>query len=130
MEHVRNQREPAVKLLRGQFDRGSNRTCVPNNSFSTRTTGLSPAVTQQCPVTRAQTPKRYEPYIAPHSRTPAVTRANGCGGDSRTYSCMPLHLRDKIADSDKDIMDYSTRQTTRVGRKIHTPAQLFRWSMP
>ena len=91
--------------------------------FSTRTTGSSPAVAPQSLATRAHSPKRYEPYIAPHSQTPAATRANGRGGGSRTYSLVPLHLRDKIADSNKDITDYSARQTTRVGRKIHTPTR-------
>ena len=103
--------------------------------FSTRTTGSSPAVTPQSPATRADSPKRYKPYIASHSRILAVTRANGRGGVSRTYSHVPLHLRDKIADSDTDITDYSTRQITREGRKIHTLArfvqiQMVRWSMP
>ena len=34
-------------------------------------------------------------YIEPHSRAPAVSRANGNGGGLRTYSRIPLHLRGK-----------------------------------
>ena len=66
--------------------------------FSTRTTSSSLAITPQSPATRAHSPKRYKPYIAPHSRTPAVTRANGRGGGSRTYFRVPLHLRNSNGD--------------------------------
>ena len=108
--------------------------------FLTRTTGSSPAITPQSQATRAHLPKQNKPYIAPHSRTPAVTRANGSDGGSRMYSRVPLHLRDSntamndtnrrrdvrrnsnIADSEKDISDNSVKQTS-DGRKIHTPAR-------
>ena len=109
--------------------------------FSTRSTGSSPAITPQSQATRAHLPRQQKPYIALHSQTPTVTRANGSDGVSRTYSRVPLHLRDSstaindtnrrkdvrrnsnIADSDKDTSDNSVKQT-RVGREIHTPARL------
>ena len=42
---------------------------------------------------RVNLPKQFAPYVAPHSRTPAVSRANGSNGGLRTYSHVPLHLR-------------------------------------
>ena len=79
-------------------------------------------------------------YIAPHSRAPAVSRANGNGGGLLTYSRIPLHLRGKtpggadaviysnkrnrlnIVNRDKISTDATVRKT-RVGRKIQTPAR-------
>ena len=79
-------------------------------------------------------------YIAPHSRAPAVSRANGNGSGLRTYSRIPLHLRgktpvaaDAVFDSNKrnrsnivnrdKISTDTTMRKTRVGRKIQTPAR-------
>ena len=85
-------------------------------------------------------PKQFTPYIAPHSRTPDVSHANGNDGSLRTYSCVPLHLWGKtphttdkaktsnvrnnsdLADSDKIISDANVKQT-RVGQKIYTLAR-------
>ena len=80
-------------------------------------------------------------YIAPHSRAPAVSCANGNGGGLRTYSRIPLHLRGKTPGAADAVIDSNTRnrsnivnrdkistdatvRKTRVGRKIQTPAQL------
>ena len=82
---------------------------------------------------------RDNTYVAPHSRAPAVSRANGNGGGLRTYSRIPLHLRGKtpgaadavidstksnanIADREKISTDQTVRKT-RVGRAIKTPAR-------
>ena len=79
-------------------------------------------------------------YIAPHSRAPAVSHANGNGGGLRTYSRIPLHLwgktpgaADAVIDSNKrnrlnivnrtKISTDATVRKTRVGRKIQTPAR-------
>ena len=79
-------------------------------------------------------------YVAPHSRAPAVSRANWNGGGLRTYSRIPLHLRgrtpgaaDAVIDSTKSNRSnianrekISTDQTvrkTRVGQIIQTPAR-------
>ena len=79
-------------------------------------------------------------YITPHSRAPAVSRANGNGGGLRTYSSIPLHLRgktpgaaDAVIDSNKrnrsnivnrdKISTDATVRKTRVGHKIQTPAR-------
>ena len=100
----------------------------------------SPAITPQNQTNRVNSPGQLTPYIAPHSRTPAVSSANGSKGGLRTYSCVPLLLRGEtlntndtlkrpdvrnnssIANNNKTILDYSVKQT-RVGRKIHTPAR-------
>ena len=79
-------------------------------------------------------------FIAPHSRAPAVSRANGNGGGLLTYSHIPLHLRgktpgaaDTVIDSNKrnrsnivnrdKISTDATVRKTRVGRTIQTPAR-------
>ena len=85
-------------------------------------------------------PNQFKSYVAPHSRTPAVSRANGSDGGLRTYLRVPLDLRGKtsptsdtrkqsnvkndsnIADSDKIIADAIVKKT-RVGRTIQTPAR-------
>ena len=84
---------------------------------------------------------RDNTYVAPHSRAPAVSRANGNGGGLRTYSRIPLHLRGKtpgaadavidstksnhanIANREKISTDQTVRKT-RGGRIIQTPARL------
>ena len=83
---------------------------------------------------------RDNTYRAPHSRAPAVSRANGNGGGLRTYSRIPLHLRGKTSGAADAVIDstksnhanianrekISTDQTvrkTRVGRIIQTPAR-------
>ena len=98
------------------------------------------ATTSQHKANRVNLPKQFIPYVAPHSRTPAVSHASGSSGGLRTYSLVPLHLRgetpnsantnktsnvknnSKIADGDKILPDATVKQT-RVGRKIHTPAR-------
>ena len=89
---------------------------------------------------KVKLPNKGKSYVAPHSRAPALSRANGDGGGLRTYSSIPLHLRGKtsgaadavkdtntgnssnIADSDK-ISTGATVRKTRVGRTIQTPAR-------
>ena len=78
---------------------------------------------------------RDNTYVAPHSRAPAVSRANGNGGGLRTYSRIPLHLRaaDAVIDSTQSkhanianrekISTDQTVRKTRVGRIIQTPAR-------
>ena len=102
--------------------------------------GTNLATTSQHNANRVNLPKQFNPHVAPHSRTPAVPRANGSGVCLRTYSRVPLHLQDKtpnsnettrtpkvknnsnIADGDQIVPDATAKQT-RVGRKIHTPAR-------
>ena len=101
--------------------------------------GTNLATTSQHKANRVNLPKQFAPYVAPHSRIPAVSCANESGGGFRTYSRVPLHLRDKtpnsnettkppnvknnsnIANGDRIVPDATAKQT-RVGRKIYTPA--------
>ena len=102
--------------------------------------GKNLATTPQRQAHRVNLPKQFTPYLAPHSRIPVVSRANGSSGGLRTYSRVPLHLRGKtpnttdttktsnvrnnsnIADGDKIVPDATVKQT-RAGQKIHTPAR-------
>ena len=115
----------------------SNRTSVKQTTTKSKATkhGTNLATAPQQKAIRVKLPNKFEPYVAPHSRAPAASRANGSDGDLRTYSSVPLHLRSKtpptsdthkqsnvkndstIVDSDKVIADVPTR-TTRVGRTI------------
>ena len=121
----------------------SNRTSVKPTTTQSKVTkhGTNLATAPQQKAIRVKLPHKFKPYVAPHSRTPAVPRANGSDGGLRTYSRVPLHLRGKIsptsdtrkqsnvknnsniADSDKVIADRGNREDTRVGRTIQTPAQ-------
>ena len=102
--------------------------------------GTNLATTSQHNANRANLPKQFTPYVAPHSRTPAVSRANRSSGGLRTYSRVPLHLRHKTPNSNKttrppnlknnlniangdQIVPDTTANQTRVGQKIHTPAR-------
>ena len=60
---------------------------TPSKITSSKTTGI----------VRGKTQDPLAPYVAPHSRTPAVSRANGSDGGLRTYSHVPLYLRGKIS---------------------------------
>ena len=120
----------------------SNRTSVKPTTTKSKATkhGTTLATTPQPKAIRVKLPNKFKHYVAPHSRTPAVSRANGSDGGLRTYSRVPLHLRGKtpptsdtrkqsnveddstIANSDKVRADVPAR-TTRVGRTIQTPTR-------
>ena len=132
------QKEPALK------QNSEKKRAEPKAKTQTRSVaiqhGTNLANTSQHNANRVKLPKQFTPCVAPHSRIPAVSRANGSGGGLRTYSCVPLHLRDKtpnsnettnppnvknnsnIANGDQIVPDATVKQT-RVGRKIHTPAR-------
>ena len=63
--------------------------------------GTNLAITSQHNANRVNLPKQFTPYVAPHSRAPAVSRAKGSGGGLQTYSRVPLHLRDKTPNSNE-----------------------------
>ena len=118
----------------------SNGTCVKTKkSTAVRSSQKSATVPNQLDV-KVNLSNRDNTYIAPHSRAPAVFRANGNRGGLRTYSRIPLHLRGKtpgaadavidstksnrlnIANREKIATDKPVRKT-RVGRIIQTPAR-------
>ena len=118
----------------------SNRTSAKPTTrlFKATKHGTNLATAPQQKAIRVKLPNQFKPYVALHSRTPAVSCANGSDGGLRTYSHVPLHLRGKnsptsdtrkqsnvkndsnIADSDKIIADATMKKTTRVGRTIQT----------
>ena len=118
----------------------SNRTSFKTKkSMAVRSSSKLATVPQQLDA-KVKSSNRDNTYIAPHSRAPAVSCANGNGGGLRTYSRIPLHLRGKtsgaadavidtsksnclnIANSDKISTDTTLRKT-RAGRIIQTPAR-------
>ena len=118
----------------------SNGTRVKTKkSTAVRSSQKSATVPKQIDV-KVNLSNRDNTYVAPHSRAPAVSRANGNGGGLRTYSRIPLHLRGKTPGASDAVIDstisnhanianrekISTDQTarkTRVGRIIQTPAR-------
>ena len=56
-------------------------------------------------------------YIAPHSRAPAVSRANGNGGGLRTYSRIPLHLRGKTPVAADAVIDSNKRNRSNIANR-------------
>ena len=120
--------------------RTSNGTRVnTKKSTAVRSNQKSATVPKQIDV-KVNLSNRDNTYVAPHSRAPAASCANGNGGGLRTYSRIPLHLRGKTTGAADAIIDstkskhvnianhekISTDQTvrkTRVGRTIQTPAR-------
>ena len=115
------------------------RTLKTKKSTAVRSSQKSATVPKQIDV-KVNLSNRDNTYVAPHSRAPAVSRANGNGGGLRTYSRIPLHLRgktpgaaDAVIDSTKSnhanianrekISTDQTARKTRVGRIIQTPAR-------
>ena len=98
------------------------------------------ATVPQQPADKGKLPNKRKAYVAPHSRAPAVSRANGNGSGLRTYSRIPLHLQGKTPGAADAVIDSNTRsrsnvanrdkistdatvRKTRVGRTIQTPAR-------
>ena len=78
----------------------SNRTSVKKTqSTAVRSSTKLTTVPQQLD-DKVKLSNKDKTYIAPHSRAPAVSRANGNGGGLRTYSRIPLHLRGKTPGAD------------------------------
>ena len=68
-----------------------------SNARSTiQTKETVPAVKQRCDMTEEQSNKRPTLYRAPHTRMVITSRANGKDKGLRTYSRIPLHLRNNV----------------------------------
>ena len=118
----------------------SNRTSVKKTKSTAVRSSTKLATVPQQLDDKVKLSNKEKTYIAPHSRAPAVSRANGSGGGLRMYSRIPLHLwgktpgaadavidsnkrnRSNIVNRDKISTDATVRKT-RVGRKIQTPAR-------
>ena len=56
-------------------------------------------------------------YVAPHSRAPAASRANGNGGGLRTYSRIPLHLRGKTPGAADAVIDSTKSKHANIANR-------------
>ena len=119
----------------------SNRTSVKKTQSTAVRNSTKLATVPQQPADKVKMPNKGKSYVAPNSRAPAVSRANGDGSGLRTYSRIPLHLLGKtpvsadavkdsntgnssnIANRDKISTDATVRKT-RVERTIQTHARL------
>ena len=99
--------------------------------------GTNLATSSQHNANRVNLPQQFTPYVALHSRIPAVSHTNGSAGGLRTYSRIPLvktpnsnetikppnaQNNSNIAKGAQIVPDATVKQT-RVGRKIQTPAR-------
>ena len=118
----------------------SNRTSVKKTQSTAVRSSTKLATVPQQLDDKVKLSNKDKTYIAPHSRAPAVSRANGNGGGLRTYSRIPLHLQGKTPGAADAVIDSNTRNSsnivnrdkistdaavrkTRVGRIIQTPAR-------
>ena len=60
---------------------------------------------------------RDNTYEAPHSRAPAVSRANGNGGGLRAYSRIPLHLRGKTPGAADTVIDSTKSKHAHIANR-------------
>ena len=83
----------------------SNRTSVKTTkSTAVRSSSKLATVPHQLDA-KVKLSNKDNTYIAPHSRAPAVSRANGNGRGLRTYSRIPLHLRGKTPGAADAVID-------------------------
>ena len=94
-------REPALKQ-NSEKKRAEPKAKTQRRSVAVQH-GTNLATTSQHNANRLNLPKQFTPYVAPHSRIPAVSRANGSAGRLRTYSRIPFHLRVKTPNSNETI---------------------------
>ena len=88
----------------------SNGTRVKTKkSTAVRSSQKSATVPKQIDV-KVNLSNRDNTYVAPHSRAPTVSRANGNGGGLRTYSRIPLHLRGKTPGGADAVIDSTNLQ--------------------
>ena len=86
----------------------SNRTSVKQTQSTAVRNSTKLATVPQQPADKVKLPNKGKSYVAPHSRAPAVSRANRDGGGLRTYSRIPLHLRGKSPGSADAVKDSNT----------------------
>ena len=95
----------------------SNRTSVKTKkSTAVRSSSKLATVPQQLDA-KVKLSNKDNTYIAPHSRAPAVSRANGNGGGSRTYSHIPLHLRGKTPGAADAVIDSNKSNRSNIGNR-------------
>ena len=136
----KDQNKPSSALTQNS-DRNRDKLTVNTQTRSDAVKiGKNLTTTPQHQAHKVILPKKFTPYVAPHSQTPAVSHANGSSGGLRAYSRVPLHLLGKTpnttdttktsnvrnnlnnANGDKIVPDPTVKQTV-VRQKIHTPAR-------
>ena len=95
------QREPALKQ-NSEKKRAELKAKTQTRSVAVQH-GTNLATTSQHNANRVNLPQQFTPYVASHSRIPAVSCANGSAEGLRTYSRIPLHLRVKTPKSNETI---------------------------
>ena len=77
--------------------------------------GKNLATTSQHQAHKVNLPEQFTPYVARHSRAPAVSRAKGSSGGLGTYSHVILHLRGKTPNTT------DTTKTSNVKNNLNIP---------
>ena len=107
-------REPALK------QNSEKKRAEPKAKTQTRSVavqhGTNLATTSQHRANRVNLPKQFTPYVVPHSRIHAVSRANGSGGGLRTYSHVLLHLRVKTPNSNETTKPPNVQNNSNIAR--------------
>ena len=111
-------RNPQGPPIPGSADtQTSNRTSVKKTkSTAVRSSSKLATVPQQLD-DKVKLSNKHNTYIAPHSRAPAVSRANGNGGGLRTYSRILLHLRGKTPDAADAVIDSNKRNRSNIDNR-------------
>ena len=86
----------------------SNRMSVKQTQSTAVGSSTKLAAVPQQSADKVKLPNKGKSYVAPHSRAPAVSRANGDGGGLRTYSRIPLHLRGQTPGAADAVKDSNT----------------------
>ena len=107
-------REPVLK------QNSEKKRAEPKAKTQTRSVavqhGTNLATTSQHNANRVNLPQQFTPYVAPHSRIPAVSRSNGSAGGLRTYSSIPLHLRVKTPNSNETIKPPNVQNNSNIAK--------------
>ena len=95
----------------------SNGTSVTlKKSTAVRSSKKLATVPQQLDV-KVKLSNRDNTCIAPHSRAPAVSCANGNSGGLRTYSRIPSHLRDKTPGAADAVIDSTKSNRSNIANR-------------
>ena len=92
----------------------SNRTSVKNTKSTAVRSSTKLATVPQQLDDKVKLSNKDKTYIEPHSRAPAVSRANGNGGGLRTYSRIPLQLRGKTPGAADAVIDLNERNRSNI----------------
>ena len=95
----------------------SNRTSVKQTQSTAVRSSTKLATVRQQSADQVKLPNKGKSYVAPHSRAPAVSRANGDGGGLPTYPRIPLHLRGKTPGAADAVKDSNTETSLNIANR-------------